>query len=108
VDTSELKSGKMYTYYVVARYRSAGSEYTTMNPTSSSVVWGIPQLPNDILESIQNGGSMHAASMFGTGSLGMVISVLALGISAASIGVSLSLKKKGAADNSEGSSEDEE
>jgi hypothetical protein len=96
VDTSELKSGKIYTYYVVARYRSVGSEYTTMNPKSSSVVWGIPQSPDGI-----NGENIHAASMFGTGSLGIFISILALGLSAASLGIFASLKKKGSADDSE-------
>ena len=96
VDTSELKSGKIYTYYVVARYRSVDSEYTTMNPKSSSVVWGIPQ-SSDVI----NGENVHAASVFGTGSLGMVISILALGLSAASFGIFVSLKKKKPTDDSE-------
>ncbi len=104
VDASELKSGKIYTYYVVARYRSGSSEYTTMNPKSSSVVWGIPQLSKDTLESIQNSENMHTASMFGAGSLGMVISIFALGLSAASLGISVSLIKK----KSTGGPEDEE
>ena len=101
VDASELKSGKIYTYYVIARYRSLDYEYTTMNPKSSSVVWGIPQLSKDTLESIQNSENMHAASMFGTGSLGMVISILALGLSAASLGIFVSLKKKKSTDDFE-------
>ncbi len=39
--------------------------------------------------------------MFGTGALGMVVSIFALGSSAASIGISVSLKKKKSTDNSE-------
>ena len=101
VDTSELKSGKIYTYYVVARYINAGSEYTTMNPKSASVVWGIPQLSKDSLESIQNSENMHTASMFGTGAFGMIISIFALGLSVASLGIFASLKKKRSADDSE-------
>lgn len=101
VDISALKSGKIYTYYVVARYRSAGSEYTTMNPKSASVVWGIPQLSKDSLESIQNSENMHTASMFGTGAFGMIISIFALGLSVASLGIFASLKKKRSADDSE-------
>jgi hypothetical protein len=94
VDTSVLKPGKIYTYYVVARYSSGGIEYTTMNPKSSSVVWGVPQLSEDTLASLENGNDMYAASIFGTGSLGMVIAILALGASAASIGLTVSSKKK--------------
>ena len=41
VDTTKLRPGKIYTYYVAARYTSDGG-YKTMNSKSSMVVWGIP------------------------------------------------------------------
>ena len=101
VDTSVLKSGKIYTYYVVARYSNPGGEYTTMNPKSSSVVWGIPQLPKDNSESTQNGGNKYAASTFSTGSFGMVVALLALGISATSFAVIVYSQKKKPSENSD-------
>ena len=100
VDTSVLKPGKIYTYYVVARYASGGIEYTTMNPKSSAVVWGVPQLSEDTLASLENGNDMYAASIFGIGSVGMVIAILALGASAASIGLIINSKKKKSSDES--------
>ncbi|MBQ2377563.1 MAG: fibronectin type III domain-containing protein [Clostridia bacterium] len=100
VDTSVLKPGKIYTYYVVARYASGGIEYTTMNPKSSAVVWGVPQLSEDTLASLENGNDMYAASIFGIGSVSMVIAILALGASAASIGLIINSKKKKSSDES--------
>ena len=94
VDAEILNPGKIYNYYVVACYDNGSITYLTMNPKSSEVVWGIPQLADDTLENIQNSGNIHSASIFGTGSLAMVISILALGASAASIGITVSLKKK--------------
>ena len=101
MDTSVLKPGKIYTYYVVARYVNGGIEYTTMNPKSSEVVWGVPQLSEDALEGLDNGNGVYAASVFGTGSFGMVIAILALGISAASIGMTIYFKKNKPSEESE-------
>ena len=42
VDTTKLKPGKIYTYYVVGHYASGSTEYKTVNSKSSTVVWGIP------------------------------------------------------------------
>jgi hypothetical protein len=96
-----LKPGKIYTYYVVACYDTGGTRYTTINPKSSTVVWGVPQLSEEALESLKNDGNIYAASIFGTGSLGMVIAILALGVSVASIGMNLSNKNKKASEETE-------
>lgn len=101
VDTSALKSGKIYTYYVVAYYGSGIIKYTTMNPKSSTVVWGIPQLSNDAVDSIQNGDNMYVGTLMGSGSIGTIIAILALGASAASIGLIINSKKKKSSDESE-------
>jgi hypothetical protein len=101
VDSSTLKPGKIYTYYVVARYANGSTEYSTMNPKSSSVVWGIPQLPEDTVGNTQNGTDKHAASILSTGSFGMIIAILALGVSAASFAVTISSKSKKPFEDSE-------
>ena len=77
------------------------SEFTTMNPKSSAVVWGVPQLSEDALADLENENDMYAASILGTGSLGMVIAILALGVSAASIGMTISSKKKKSSEDTE-------
>ncbi len=94
VDTSALKSGKIYTYYVVASYDTGVGKYTTMNPMSSTVVFGIPQLAN---------GNRYIGSVLGNGSFGVVIAMLALGASAAAIFITMSHQKK----KSSGEPEDE-
>ena len=72
-----------------------------MNPKSSTVVWGIPQLSNDAVESIQNGDNMYVGTLMSSGSIGTIIAVLALGASAASIGLIINSKKKKSSDKSE-------
>ena len=101
VDTSILKPGKIYTYYIVARYANGGIEYTTMNPQSSSVVWGVPQLSEEALASLEENNRMYAASLLGTGSLGVVIAISVLGASAALIGLAFSSKKKKSSEEKE-------
>ena len=86
VDSSELKSGKIYTYYVVACYDNGGAKYVTMNSKSSSVVWGIPQLPGDI--------NKLTGSILGNGSMSMALAMAALGASVASIALTTVYKKK--------------
>lgn len=93
VDSSTLKPGKIYTYYVVADYESGGIRYSTMNPKSSSVVWGVPALPED--------GSMYAGSMLGGGSLSLIIGMAALIIAGVSLGVTISYKKAKASDEAD-------
>ena len=86
VDSSTLKPGKIYTYYVVACYDNADAKYVTMNSKSSSVVWGIPQLSED--------GSKYAGSMFSNGSISMAMAMAALGASVTAIGLTATYKKK--------------
>lgn len=90
-----LKPGKIYTYYVVAYYENGGIRYPTMNPASSSVVWGIPQPQDDI------SGGIYAASMLGDGSLGMIVSIVAVILAAASLGIVIKYKKKTAPDETD-------
>ena len=106
VDTSTLKSGKIYTYYVVACYDNGNTQYLTMNPKSSSVVWGIPLLSDGVLEGPQSDasddGNRHAASMIGGGVLSTVVVVLSLVVAAVSLSISLiSQKKKKSPEDSE-------
>lgn len=96
VDSSMLKPGKIYTYYVVACYDNADAKYVTMNSKSSSVVWGIPQLSED--------GSKYAGSMFSNGSISMAMAMAALGASVTAIGLTATYKKK----LTSGKSKDEE
>ena len=84
VDSSTLKSGKIYTYYVVACYDNGGAKYVTMNSKTSSVVWGVPQLS----------GGMFTGSMLGNGSLPMALAMAALGTSVTSIALTTAYKKK--------------
>jgi hypothetical protein len=42
VDSTKLRPGKIYTYYVTAFYSTGTTSYKTMNSKRSSVVWGIP------------------------------------------------------------------
>ena len=86
VDSSELKSGKIYTYYVVACYDNGGARYVTMNSKSTSVVWGIPQLSGDI--------NKLTGSILGNGSMSMALAMAALGASVASIALTTVYKKK--------------
>jgi hypothetical protein len=86
VDHSDLKPGKIYTYFVVARYDNGGSRYQSMNSRSSTVVWGIPQLPEYT--------DKYTASMIGDGSMSMVMSLAALGIAAVALGLALTSRKK--------------
>jgi hypothetical protein len=96
VDSSTLKPGKIYTYYVVACYEAGSTTYLTMNPKSSTVVWGIPQLPEEI--------SKLAGSMFGSGSATIAMTMASMCIAVASLGITVAAKKKAAS----GKSEDEE
>lgn len=86
VDTSTLKPGKIYTYYVVARYENSSAKYLTMNSKSSTVVWGIPQT--------SEGFPKYTGSMLGSGSMPMVIAMAALGISVPALGIALAFRKK--------------
>lgn len=86
VDHSELKPGKIYTYFVVARYDNGGAKYLSMNSRSSTVVWGIPQLPEYT--------DKYTASMIGDGSMSMLMSMAALGIAAVALGLALTSRKK--------------
>lgn len=92
VDTSALRSGKIYTYYVIARYDSPGGEYTTMNPKSSSVVFGIPIIPDGGNDA--SGTDQFTASIMGDGSFAVIMSLLALVVSAAAVGIVFMYKKK--------------
>jgi hypothetical protein len=93
VDTTALKPGKVYTYYVVACYDNGTAKYLTMNSKSSSVVWGIPLSMED--------NSKFAGSMFGSGSFVMVISMAALSLAAVSLGITTMGKKKSTSEQSE-------
>ena len=86
VDSATLKPGKIYTYYVVACYESGNGQYLTMNPKSSSVVWGIPQTADETQK--------FTGSIFANGSLVMVMSIAALGIAVTSLGMTTVSKKK--------------
>ena len=86
VDSSTLKPGKIYTYYVVACYSGGGTRYLTMNPKSSMVVWGVPLSPNT--------GNKYTASIFNDGSLTMVMAMAALGVAIAALGTTMAIKKK--------------
>lgn len=105
VDSTTLKPGKIYTYYVVARYDNGSTEYSTMNPKSSSVVWGVPGSPNtipeDTLEDTWGSGYGHAAFIFGEGSLTTVLIMLAVIVVAGSLGVIVVSKKKKASEEAE-------
>ena len=111
VDSTVLKPGKIYTYHVVAYYDSGSDRYSTMNPKSSSVVWGVPQIPEDTLKDMlekedvmggaSNGGNMHTASIFSGGSLSVVIAMLSLIVAVASLGITLASKKKRIPEESE-------
>jgi hypothetical protein len=90
VDSSILKPGKIYKYHVAACYNNGVTDYLTMNSNSSTVVWGIPQLPEEVLK--DNGALV--GSVFGAGSLAMLVAMIALGVAAASMGITLTLKKK--------------
>ena len=92
VDSTPLKPGKLYTYYVVARYDNGSSKYLTMNSKSSTVVWGIPQLPEYT--------DRYAGSMISDGSMSMVMSMAALGIAVVALGLAVASRKKNdSADN---------
>ena len=93
VDSSTLKPGKIYTYYVVACYENGSIRYLTMNPKSSSVVWGIPQLPEDI--------SKLAGSMLSNGSVTLVMTMASMGLAVASLGITMVAKKKASSTKSE-------
>ena len=85
VDSSTLRPGKIYTYYVAACYNNGNSNYLTMNSKSSTVVWGIPQLTED--------SAIHVASMLGDGSFTIVIVMATLCVVGASLGIVVSKKK---------------
>ena len=89
IDTSILKPGKIYTYHVAACYEKGGARYLTMNSNNSTVVFGIPQLSDDFLNENSN-----VASIFGEGSLPMIVSMAALITAIASIGIVVAPKKK--------------
>jgi hypothetical protein len=101
VDSTTLKPGKIYTYYVVARYDNGSTEYSTMNPKSSSVVWGVPDSPNTIPEDTWGSGYGLAAFIFGEGSLTTVLIMLAVIVVAGSLGVIVVSKKKKASEEAE-------
>ena len=85
VDSSALKPGKIYTYYVAACYNDGGSSYLTMNSKSSTVVFGIPQCTEE--------GNNHVASMLGEGSVAIVIILAVLGAAVALAGIAVASKK---------------
>lgn len=95
-DTSALKSGKIYTYYVVACYDNGGEKYVTMNSKTSSVVWGVPQLA----------GSKYAGTMLGGGSLPMTMAMASMGIAVASLGITMAGKKRGASERAKDKAQD--
>ena len=95
VDSTELRTGKIYTYYVVACYDNGSAKYMTMNSKSSSVTWGIP------LSEAER--SKYAGSMLGAGSMPMITAMAALGVAAAALGMNATFKKKKAS-----AAEDEE
>lgn len=96
VDFSTLKPGKIYTYYVVAYYDNGSTEYSTMNPKSSAVVWGIPRAAEE--KDTQDSDGL-VAFIFGDGSPTTVITMSAVIIVAGALGaVIISRKKKAAAE----------
>jgi hypothetical protein len=95
VDSTELRTGKIYTYYVVACYDNGSAKYMTMNSKSSSVTWGIP------LSEAER--SKYAGSMLGAGSMPMITAMAALCVAAAALGMNATFKKKKAS-----AAEDEE
>ena len=98
VDTSILKPGKIYNYHVTACYDNGGAKYLTMNSNTSTVVWGIPQLPEDFTQAISgdntNNGDNLVASVFGGNSFSMVFAMISLGVSVSAIGIIVYSKKK--------------
>jgi hypothetical protein len=96
VDNSTLRPGKIYTYYVAACYNNEGARYLTMNSRSSTVVWGIPQLPEETTEDTQTteNSDGRVASIFGEGSLTVLIAMAALCVAMAAIGMTMASKKK--------------
>jgi hypothetical protein len=96
VDDSTLRPGKIYTYYVAACYNNEGARYLTMNSRSSTVVWGIPQLPEETTEDTQTteNSDGRVASIFGEGSLTVLIAMAALCVAMAAIGMTMASKKK--------------
>jgi hypothetical protein len=94
VDDTVLRPGKIYTYFVVARYDNGDAKYLSMNSRSSTVVWGIPQDPYD--------SSRYTGTMVSDGSsLTMLTAMAALGLAVAALGISTTLKKKLEAPDSE-------
>ena len=89
VDSSILKPGKIYTYYVAACYNDGFTEYLTMNSKSSTVVWGIPQ----VAENVTNDSDRHVASLFGNGSMPVIVTMGAVGIAAASLWIAVAYRK---------------
>lgn len=98
VDSSTLKPGKIYTYYVVAYYDNGNTRYSTMNPKSSTVVWGIPRLPEEmsdpIIEDTQDERDGLTAFIFGEGSPITVITMLGMIVVAGSLGIVVVSKNK--------------
>ena len=86
LDSSTLKPGKVYTYYVAACYENMSATYLTMNSKSSTVVWGIPQVLKD------RGGVV--ASMLSGGSLVVVASMIVIAVVAAFGIITFSKKNK--------------
>ena len=97
-DTSKLRPGKIYTYHVAACYNNGSSVYLTMNSNSSSVVWGIPlrldEAPDESPDESPNKGNVLVASLFGKGSLPVIVAMLAVSVAAAVGGVVVTSKKK--------------
>ena len=94
VDTSILKPGKIYTYYVAACYKNEEAEYMTMNSDSSSVVWGIPQLPKEAPDTMPDADTGRVASIFNDGSFAVLIAMVAFGVAVAAIGIVVISKRK--------------
>jgi hypothetical protein len=90
VDTTILKPGKIYTYYVAGCYNNGSSNYLTMNSKSSTVVWGIPQLETDAPEM----NEILVASMLGDGSVGVVALMSAILISVSILVAKMNSKKR--------------
>jgi hypothetical protein len=86
VDSSTLKPGKIYTYYVVACYDNGGAKYLTMNSKKSTVVWGIPQLPEDF--------GKYTGSMFSNGSATIAMTMASMSIAVVALGMTMAAKKK--------------
>ena len=95
VDAATLKSGKLYTYYVVACYENGSAKYLTMNSKSSSVVWGIPLTPGAAE------ANKFAGSMFTNGSLSMVMTLASFGVAVTALCLTTFSKKKTDPENPE-------